>query len=305
MQQRRVRLLPPHTPSIHVALRAVPCHADPPPHIRFFHLLSGYLPQAKKGQPLIVRPCKEYESNACGCLRLATVCIAYALLPCTVSCSVSDSCAWSCALAWYVWQRGERHCTPYVASKIMRRRPPSGRGCRLCASMSGRQDVLHRVLSVGLTARRKHVDSSDDDDAIDVDELCYNVVHRGIFSDWRSVGAVRVVPLRGVKRKGRVVCVIYVRERCPHCGQETLVRMGSNYDKHRRAAIRAHLHVCGRWLGRVALPRAWPVAKPMERKTMAQTVMDAWLACGGDGCGDCGGEGRRCMRGHRGTKPLR
>ena len=139
-----------------------------PAPTRMLVLVSGYLPQAKKGQPLIVRPCKEYESNACGCLRLATVCIAYALLPCTVSCSVSDSCAWSCALAWYVWQRGERHCTPYVASKIMRRRPPSGRGCRLCASMSGRQDVLHRVLSVGLTARRKHVDSSDDDDAIDV-----------------------------------------------------------------------------------------------------------------------------------------
>ena len=109
-------------------------------------------------------------------------------------------------------------------------------------------------------------------------EIDYNRTHRGLFPDWRSFGQLRVVPLRRVKRGSQASFVIYIRERCPHCGGETTARTGKNYDKNRRSAIRAHLQSCPRWLGHAALPRNRPIGKMMERQgTLTQTSLP-WIA---------------------------
>jgi len=163
----------------------------------------------------------------------------------------------------------------------------------------GGRNALYAVLEAGLAAYRESMAKEGKDTTMYDDDISYSSTHRGLFPDWRSFGVLHVVPLRKVKRKGSIPAVFYIRERCPHCRGETNVRMGKNYDKNRRAAIRAHLQACPRWLGRVALPRQRSVCKLMERSSSAaQTQMDAWLTCSesstsGDGgsesstSGDC------------------
>ena len=138
---------------------------------------------------------------------------------------------------------------------------------------------LYDILESTLVTCNESTQSDGKNSALD-DDVIYNSTHRGLFSDWRSFGVVRVASLRRVKRGVRIPLVCYVRERCPHCRHETTVRVGANYDKNRRAAIRSHLQACPRWFGRVALPRQHCVGKLMEGGAAVQMRMDAWLAGG-------------------------
>ena len=142
--------------------------------------------------------------------------------------------------------------------------------------MTGRLE-LDAVLEACVEACRGN-NTNDHSNTVFEHEIDYNRTHRGLFPDWRSFGQLRVVPLRRVKRGSQASFVIYIRERCPHCGGETTARTGKNYDKNRRSAIRAHLQSCPRWLGHAALPRNRPIGKMMERQgTMTQTSLP-WIA---------------------------
>jgi hypothetical protein len=109
----------------------------------------------------------------------------------------------------------------------------------------------------------------------------FSETHRGVFSDWRSIGPVWSVPLRLV-RKPKLL--LHMRERCPHCHAEVAVRKNTNYDKNRRSAIRAHLQRCPRWRCAAPLPRPRTLGKVMERhgRRSLQVHIDTWLRADGD-----------------------
>lgn len=84
---------------------------------------------------------------------------------------------------------------------------------------------------------------------------------RGLFPDWRTCGAVAVVQLQAVSKDRATSAAMHMRELCPHCGGEVLVRATTKYNENRRLAIRLHLRTCEKWPGRMPLP--YRLGKPM------------------------------------------
>ena len=90
-----------------------------------------------------------------------------------------------------------------------------------------------------------------------------HVRRRGKFPDWVSVGAVVIVPLGAVNKDKATAGVVHIRERCPHCKTDILVRPTAKYNENRREKIRLHLRQCEKFTGRVCFADR-PV-KPMAR----------------------------------------
>lgn len=85
---------------------------------------------------------------------------------------------------------------------------------------------------------------------------------RGVFSDWVSMGTVRLFDLG--KKCFQDRRALHTRERCPHCKGDVFVRKNTNYYRNRRVAIRAHLRACEWWACPVPLPRYRRGQKLME-----------------------------------------
>ena len=96
------------------------------------------------------------------------------------------------------------------------------------------------------------------------DRPAERVRRRGLFPDWRTTGAVGVVELKAVAKDRATSATVHMRELCPHCGDEVLVRATTKYGENRREQIRLHLIKCDKWPGRVPLP--YRPGKPMAGK---------------------------------------